>query len=243
MKWPKPLQQGRLIKRYKRFLADIVTDDGRLLTLHCANTGSMRNCGEEGSKVWFWDSEDPKRKLPCTWELVETAPGEVACINTQRANRLVEEAVIAGDIPTLSGYRQVRREVKYGHENSRIDLLLQDGAQADCFIEVKSVTLKEDGLGYFPDAVSVRASKHLRELVAMVEEGKRAVIFFCVCHSGIDNVTPAWHIDPDYARLLLEVAEQGVEVLAWQVAFSEEGMQLHKELPVLLMAPVSRPAR
>ncbi|MFP8966671.1 DNA/RNA nuclease SfsA [Pokkaliibacter sp. CJK22405] len=234
MKWPVPLQQGVLIKRYKRFLADIQTRDGRFLTIHCPNTGSMRNCGEAGSTVWFWDSEDPKRKLPCTWELVDTQPGGLACINTQRANQVVKEALSAGSIPALADYAAVKAEVKYGSQNSRVDFLLTHEGLPDCYVEVKSVTLKENGTGYFPDAVSSRATRHLQELEEMITAGHRAVLLFAVMHTGIDEVRPAAHIDPAYAAKLREAIDAGVEVMAWKVSMNTVEVCLAEDVPVLL---------
>ncbi len=234
MKFDPPLSSGRLIRRYKRFLADIETDSGEQITIHCPNTGSMRNCAEPGSRVWFSDSNNPKRKYRFTWELVETREGVRACINTGQANRLVEEAINADVIPGLQGYRQLKREVRYG-ENSRIDILLSDDDKPPCYIEVKSVTLEEaPGDGYFPDAVSVRAKKHLHELMQVSADGARAVLFFCVQHSGIETVSPADHIDPTYGKLLKEAAAAGVEVMAWQSNTLPEHMELYRELPVIL---------
>ncbi|MFE8071370.1 DNA/RNA nuclease SfsA [Marinobacteraceae bacterium S3BR75-40.1] len=233
MQFDPPLLRGTLVQRYKRFLADIDLADGQRITAHCPNTGSMLNCKAPGSTVWVTHNPDPKRKLAYTWELVETAPGVVACINTARPNRLVEEALTAQRIPQLGGYPTLRREVKYGQEKSRIDLLLQGHPeQPDAWIEVKNVTLGEDEQGYFPDAVTTRGQKHLRELATLAGEGQRAVLMFCVCHSGVTSVRPADHIDPEYGRLLREAMAAGVEVLAWQAEMSAEGMELVRALPV-----------
>ena len=165
MRFHPPLEEGRLIRRYKRFLADIETATGELLTIHCPNTGSMFNCMVEGGQVWFSRSNDPKRKLPGTWEIAETPQGRLACVNTARANPLVEEALHAGVITELNGFTGLKREVPYGQEKSRIDFRLDypDGA---AYVEVKSVTLGFDGtsVAAFPDAVTQRGAKHLREL-------------------------------------------------------------------------------
>ena len=170
MKFDPPLQTATLIKRYKRFMADVELSNGEVLTLHCPNTGSMKNCAEPGSQVWFSDSGNPKRKYPHTWELVSVEGNFVAGINTNRANALVKEALENNVVPALSGYDELRSEVKYGEENSRIDLLLERGDER-CYVEVKNVTLgMGDGLGMFPDAVSARGTKHLRELKQMVEQ-------------------------------------------------------------------------
>lgn len=227
-----PLQQGTLIKRYKRFLADIELCDGSQITIHCPNTGSMRNCLFPGEKVWFSTSDNPKRKYPNTWELAQTDAGHLIGINTGRANALAAEAINDGVITELQGYGELRREVKYGSENSRIDLLLEDTNLGRCYIEVKSCTLLEQQQGYFPDAVSIRGQKHLRELIEMVRLGHRAVLLFVVQHSGIDRVSAAQHIDPDYAQLLSQAHQAGVEILAYCTEMSTEGLHLAKSCPV-----------
>ena len=217
MTLPQDLIEGRLLRRYKRFFADVEMPDGQVVTAHCPNTGSMRNCCEPGSRVWLTRSNNPKRKLAYTWELVETAPGELACVNTSRPNHQVRAAIEAARIPELSGYSELASEVRYGEERSRIDLKLSGhGDWPDAWVEVKNVTLCEGGIGFFPDAVTSRGQKHLRELAAQVKQGDRAVLMFCVNHTGITEVRPADGIDPVYSRLLREVAGQGVEVLAWQ---------------------------
>lgn len=232
------LHSAILIRRYKRFLADVRLPDGSEITLHCPNTGSMRNCAEPGSRVWYSDSGNAARKYPCTWELVEVEGRYRVGINTGRANALVREALGRGAISELQGYRCCRAEVPYGSENSRIDFLLSDkpgAAGEDCYVEVKSVTLGlGNGLGAFPDAVSSRGQKHLRELIEMREAGQRAVLFFCVQHEGIARVRPAEEIDPDYASLLREAYERGVEVLAYRAAIGDTGIELDTALPVEL---------
>lgn len=231
MKLNPPLQQGTLIKRYKRFMADISLPDGSELTLHCPNTGSMKNCAEPGSAVWFSDSGNPKRKYRLTWELVAVGNGAIAGINTGRANGLVKEAIAAGLIPELDGYEHIRTEVKYGAENSRIDLLLERVGQ-QCYVEVKSLTLGEGEIGYFPDAVTERGRKHLRELETMVEQGHRAVLFFCVQHNGVKVARPADHIDPKYGAALRQAHQNGVEVMAWQCDLSAAEITIARALPV-----------
>mgnify|MGYP003385548716 FL=1 len=231
-----PLQEATLQLRYKRFLADVVRHEGTELTLHCPNTGSMKNCAQPGSRIWYWDSANNKRKYPCTWELVEVENQYLACINTQRANGLVVEAINNGVIQELQGYDQLQTEVKYGHENSRIDILLtHKGPVPRCYVEVKNVTLMAaDGLGQFPDAVTQRGRKHLRELVAMVEQGHRAVLVYCVAHTGIDRVAPAWSIDPAYADSLIWAMQSGVEVLAYGADINLTSMTLERRLPLQL---------
>lgn len=232
MQFDPPLQSGILIKRYKRFLADVRLADGSEITIHCPNTGSMKNCAEPGSRVWFSDSGNDKRKYRHTWELVQVQDGAIAGINTSRANALVLEALQAGAIGTLAGYPVIRSEVKYGSENSRIDLLLESEGRPSCFVEVKSVTLGEGHTGFFPDAVTERGRKHLRELITMVEQGQRAVLFFCVQHTGVKVVKPADHIDPAYGKQLREAAESGVEVLAWRWQLSPQGAIVECAMPV-----------
>ncbi|MCE0490597.1 DNA/RNA nuclease SfsA [Pantoea sp. Mb-10] len=211
-----PLQPARLIARYKRFLADVVTPAGDTLTLHCANTGAMTGCATPGDTVWYSTSSSTTRKYPHSWELTETQQGHLICVNTLRANALVREALAHDAIPELSAYSSCRSEVKYGAEKSRIDFLLQAADKANCYIEVKSVTLLQQGKGYFPDAVTTRGQKHLRELSKIVAEGHRAVLLFAVLHTGIEDVSPAHHIDAQYAELFGQAQRCGVEVLAYR---------------------------
>ncbi|MGL5225468.1 MAG: DNA/RNA nuclease SfsA, partial [Aeromonas sp.] len=192
MKFDPPLQSGLLISRYKRFLADVELDNGEVITVHCANTGAMTGCTEPGTLVWYSTSDNPKRKLPCSWEIAQSPAGHFICVNTARANQIARELIEQGAIAPLAGYEQLRTEVKYGEENSRIDLLLEDAKKGLCYIEVKSVTLLDEragaGMGYFPDAVTARGAKHLRELMAMKAAGHRAVLLFMVLHSGITQM-------------------------------------------------------
>lgn len=216
MEYP-DLVAGVLLRRYKRFLADVRLDDGREVVAHCPNTGSMRAVNVPGCRVWLAPSDNPARKLAWTWELIElTQPdGSVALasVHTGRANRIVEEALRAGRVPTLAGYATLRREAKV--EGARLDFRLDDPERGTAFVEVKQVTLKEfDGHGYFPDAVSERGLKHLLALAALAEQGKRAVLLFCVAHTGIRDVAPAVHLDPAYSATLKTVVEHGVEVVA-----------------------------
>ncbi|EWC40715.1 DNA/RNA nuclease SfsA [Pseudomonas stutzeri] len=235
MRFAKPLERGRLVRRYKRFLADIVSDDGEALCIHCPNTGSMLNCMSEGARVWFQRSDDPRRKLPGTWELVETPQGRLACVNTARANPLVEEALLDGRIGELAGFTALRREVAYGVENSRVDFCL-DYAGMPAYVEVKSVTLGFDdtAVAAFPDAVTARGARHLRELAALARTGVRAVQLYCVNISGVEAVRPAQEIDPVYAAALRDAAAAGVEVLAYAVELSTQELRLSRPLPVLL---------
>lgn len=234
MKFEPPLQQGRLLRRYKRFLADIETSTGELLTLHCPNTGSMLNCMSEGAAVWFSRSNDLKRKLPGTWEVGETPHGRLALINTARANTLVEEALRAGVISELNGFTGLRREVPYGQERSRVDFCLEYPS-GTAFVEVKSVTLgfADSSVAAFPDARTERGAKHLRELAALARAGVRAVQLYCVNLSGISAVRAAEEIDPQYAAALREARLAGVEVLAYGVDISPDEVRVVRRLEVL----------
>lgn len=233
MRFAPTLEEGRLLRRYKRFLADIETTHGELLTIHCPNTGSMLNCMSEGCRVWFSRSNDPKRKLPGTWEIAETPQGRLACVNTARANALVEEALQAGVIAELAGFDALKREVAYGLENSRADFRL-DFPAGPAFVEVKSVTLGFDGtpVAAFPDAVTQRGSKHLRELAALARQGMRAVQLYCVNLSGIEAVRAADEIDPAYAAALREAVAAGVEVLAYGVELTPDEVRVCRRLDV-----------
>ncbi|MEH6387513.1 MAG: DNA/RNA nuclease SfsA [Pseudomonas profundi] len=233
MPFESPLTEGVLVKRYKRFLADVLLADGRELTVHCPNTGSMKNCGEPGSRVWVRMVDKPGRRLPGTWELVETAPGELACIHSARANKIIGAALAVGAIGPLTGFGHLRAEVTLIPGASRFDFLLSD--PGECVVEVKSVTLAlEQGEGAFPDAISLRGQKHLRELIDVVETGRRACLLFCVMHSGIRSVRPADEIDPVYGRLLREAAQKGVEIIVWSVLPQPEGLNVVGQLPVVL---------
>lgn len=232
MKFDVPLREGRLIRRYKRFLADVEFPDGSVATAHTPNTGSMKGCCSPGSRVWLKRHEAANRKYPFSWELVETDSGALVGINTGLTNRLVQEAIEQGIVDEFSHFPSIRREVRYGTENSRIDLLLE-GPQGLCYVEIKNVTLVENGVALFPDAVSVRGSKHLRELARMVEQGHRAAIFYCVQRSDAREVRPAVDIDPTYARTLAEVLSQGVEALAYYAHVTPEAIQIEKKISVV----------
>ena len=216
MQYQSSLDAGILIKRYKRFLADVALKSGQQITIHCPNTGSMTGCAEPGVQVYFSTSDNKKRKYPNTFELSSNSHGHLIGVNTGKANHLVKEAIETGVIAELSGYQSLATEVKYGNENSRIDIMLSDDNKPDCFIEIKSTTLlldAEQGLGAFPDAVTTRGQKHLRELMEMIEQGKRAVLVFLVQHTGIKTVTVAEQIDPTYAEQLKKAYAAGVEIL------------------------------
>ncbi len=253
MKYPEPLIKARLIRRYKRFLADVELLDAdnnviQVLTIHTANTGSMTGCAVPGSIIWISNSHNPKRKYLYSWELssaydasaydVSAKGNTLIGINTLLANRLVYEAIEQGYIPELSAIQAIATEVPYGNEKSRIDLLVTQHNGQKCYVEVKNVTASfELGVAAFPDAVTTRGTKHLRELELMVQQGHRAIIFYCVQREDIHSVRVANEIDPLYAKTLVQVQEKGVEVLAYGVRFSgnrsPDGIFLTKKLSFL----------
>lgn len=229
------LLEGTLLRRYKRFLADVELADGRVITAHCPNTGAMTGCAEPGARVWLSSSASKTRKYPNTWELVETARG-LACIHSAKANQVVYEAFAGGRIPGFESFADISREVKYG-QGSRIDLLLR-GPGERVYVEVKSVTLcREGGWGAFPDAVSERGRKHLSEMQAMLASDTRSLLFFCVFHKGIRAVSAAGDIDRRYRDALEQAMAAGVEVLAWASNISLQGLELSEPLPFALDPP------
>jgi len=235
MKFDAPLVSGQLKRRYKRFLADVRLASGEEITAHCPNTGSLMGCAEPGFSVWLSRSSNPERKYPYTWELVRIRGRVTVGINTARSNHLVHEALTQGVIGELSGYGSIRREVRFGKENSRVDLLLEGGgALRPCYVEVKNVTAAvTKGIGVFPDAVSVRGSRHLRELMRVVAAGDRAALCFCVQRSDVSEVRPADHIDPAYGETLRAAISAGVEVLAYRARVSPRGINLVTRVPVV----------
>jgi len=228
MRFQQPLIPGKLIKRYKRFLADIELDSGETITAYSPNTGSMKSCTTPGWKVMLSKSDNPNRKYKYTWELVHNGKCWIG-INTILPNLIAEEAIKTGQIPELSGYTKIKREVKYG-KNSRIDILLKRENEL-CYIEVKNVTLVEDdGFYYFPDAVTERGRKHLFELMKMVKLGHRAVMLFVIQRSDGTIYKPAAHIDPEYAKALKIAFENGVEILAYRAEVSKEKIEIVEKL-------------
>lgn len=235
MKFTPILAKGRLIRRYKRFLTEVELDSGEIITLHCPNTGSMKNCLLPGSDLWYLPANDPKRSTAGTWVIATTPFGALANINTHYANLLVEEALNEGIID-LGSFISLKREVRYGVENSRIDFCLTDQAEHEIYIEVKSVTLgfEESDIAAFPDAVTTRGQKHLRELIALAKSGTRAVLLYCVNLTGAKGVRPADEIDPAYGELLREAVAAGVEVIAYGTSISPEEIRITHPLPVIL---------
>jgi len=228
------LQKGRLLRRYKRFLADIETAEGKAITVHCPNTGAMTGCVDAGSTAYYSVSDNPKRKYSCTLEFVETTVGLVS-VNTGRANTLVGEALAAEQIMSLAGYTDIKAESKIPDAGGRFDFLARNAEQASAFIEVKSVTLyTEDGAGEFPDAVSERALKHVHALKRMVAMGHRGVLIFCAQHCGINHVSPARSIDPAYAQGLEEAIDAGIEVYAAGCVTDLKTMRIDRAIPFTL---------
>jgi sugar fermentation stimulation protein A len=238
MKFANPLLSGRLLRRYKRFLADVELAGGDVITAACPNTGSMLGCCEPGSRVWLSQSDSPTRKYRHTWELVEVKRAGrgrpvVVGINTGLPNRLVAEAVASSVVPELAGYATIRREVAFGEERSRVDLLLTSPDRDDCYVEVKNVTAAvTGGVALFPDAVSERGARHLRELMRLKKRGLRAVQFYCVQRADVEEVRPADAIDPAYGRTLREALAAGVEVVAWRAKVTPRAIVLDRRIPV-----------
>lgn len=235
MKFAPPLQPATLIRRYKRFLADVTMPGGEMITVHTPNTGAMTGCAEPGSTVYLRDVDNPKRKYRFSWEMTRNLQGVMVGVHTGITNALVREAIECGVIEELQGYGAIRQEVKYGEEGSRIDLLLDGHADGrPCYVEIKNVTTCDSGAcGFFPDAVSVRASKHLRELMAVVAQGQRAVIFFCVQRGDVERVRPADEVDPVYGETLRQALAAGVEALAYRARVTPGEIVLEKALPVV----------
>ena len=233
MRYETPLTFATLGRRYKRFLADVTLDDGRAVTVHCPNSGSMKGCAEPGSRVALSFHDKPTRRLKYTWELVDVG-GWWVCVNTGLPNRIVAEAIAAGRIGSLRGYASIRPEVPYG-KNSRIDLLLTGHrSAADCYVEVKNVTLRQGRAALFPDAVTTRGLKHLHELSAMVRAGARAAMVYLVNRGDCAHMGPARAIDPAYADAMAEARAAGVELLAYRTRVTPEEVVIEKKLPVRL---------
>ncbi|MDH5751500.1 MAG: DNA/RNA nuclease SfsA [Deltaproteobacteria bacterium] len=248
MEFSVPLLQGRLVRRYQRFLVDIELDPGQvppgetgvddvgpgplLITAHTPNTGSLLGCLQPGAGAWVSRSDNPRRRLKYTWELVESE-GSLTGVNTVRANTLAAEAITAGRIPELAGYPLLRREVPYG-ESSRVDILLEGGQDPPLYVEVKNVSLGRGGEAAFPDAVSTRASRHMRELSAQVAQGNRAAVLFVVQRMDCRRFAPADDIDPAYGEALRSAARAGVMVLACWTRISTSRLELAGPLPVVL---------
>lgn len=240
MDWPGlpdvPLVKGTLLKRYKRFLADIELTTGEIITAHCANPGAMTGLKDPGLPAYLSKSDNPKRKLAYSLELLEVDGGLVG-INTAHPNRIVEEALRGGKVSDLEGYDTIRREVKYG-KNSRIDLLLEDEGKPACYVEIKNVHLmRRPGLAEFPDSVTARGTKHLEELANMVKQGHRAVMFYLVQRTDCNRLGFAADIDQVYAETLTRVVSEGVEILCRDCNITLETITLKGPLEITLQSP------
>ena len=229
--WPL-LSAGTLIKRYKRFLADVELENGEIVTAHCPNTGSMKECSENGRPVYLSCHDNPKRKLKYTWELIEM-PTSLVGVNTLLSNRLVARSIEAATIEELRGYDEIRREVNIGN-HSRIDLLLSNGENRHCYIEIKNCTLVTDGVARFPDAVTVRGQKHLKELHRLAVAGNRCVMFYFIQRMDAGVFKPADHIDAAYGKALRQAVDNGVEVLVYDVHIDLNGISLRNKVPCSL---------
>jgi sugar fermentation stimulation protein A len=236
MRFPVPLVPATLVKRYKRFLADVVLPSGETITAHCANPGAMIGLAAPGARVWLSRSDNPKRKLGHSWELIEVDLGggaELVGINTMHPNALAAEAIAAGAIPELAGYVTLRREVKYG-QNSRVDFLLDGPNRPPCYVEIKNVHLmRQPGLAEFPDATTKRGAKHLVELSAMVTAGARAVMLYLVQIGSADRFALARDIDPAYGRAYDLARAAGVEALARRCCISRDGIEVAEAVPIV----------
>ncbi len=224
MKFSTPLVKGTLVRRYKRFMADIVLETGDKITAHCANSGSMLGVTDEGAEVWVSLADNPKRKLKYTWELIRVGDSLVG-INTSLPNKIAQESIENGVVEELQGYANLRREVKYG-KKSRIDILLEDPVRPDCYVEVKNVTLRRNKLAEFPDAVTARGTKHLGELANQVAAGDRGVMYYITQREDCDTFTVARDIDPAYAAALEKAVAAGVEVICYSCKLTPEGIQV-----------------
>ena len=227
-----PILEGTLVRRYKRFLADVALADGTEITAHCPNPGRMIGCSTPGSRVVLRDSQNAKRKLVYTLQTIDEG-GTLINVDTSLPNACVEEAIREQAIPELAGYETMRREVPYG-ESSRIDILLEDPERSRCYVEVKSATMARGSVALFPDAVTARGFKHLEELIRVVESGERGVIFFFISRGDVTSFAPADEIDPAYGAKLREAVERGVEAMAWTSTVRPESLRIAKRVPVNL---------
>tara|TARA_R110000787_G_scaffold16622_2_gene50222 strand:+ start:7151 stop:7852 length:702 start_codon:yes stop_codon:yes gene_type:complete len=231
MNFPDPLVKATLIKRYKRFLADVRFEDGTETTAHIANPGGMIGLKDPGMTIWLSPARNPARKLKWSWEIAE-ADGGMVGVSTAHPNAIAEEAILAGRIPELAGYENLRREVKYG-KNSRIDILLEDPNRPIAYVEIKNVHLmRTPGLAEFPDAVTARGAKHLAELGDMVEQGHRAVMLYVVQRTDCDSFALAEDVDPAYAAAFRQAMTRGVEMLCYMCDITTQKITLDRPLPL-----------
>lgn len=234
MQFTTPLLRGKLIRRYKRFLADVLLPDGTEVTAHCPNTGGMTGCAEPGYEVWLSRSDNPKRKLAYTWELARTHEGHFIGINTHTANALVAEAVENKVIDLFTEVVECKREVTPPGADSRFDFFLRYNDGLTRYVEVKSVTLLQDGQGYFPDAKTTRGAKHCDTLGELAAQGIPTALVFCVQHSGINSVRIAEHIDPNYGKAVSDALNKGMQIVALGCEINEQNISINQSLPVIL---------
>jgi sugar fermentation stimulation protein A len=236
VRFPAPLTSATLVKRYKRFLADVTMPGGETITVHVANPGAMTGLSTPGARVWLSKSDKPGRKLPHSWELIEVDFGrglELVGVNTAHPNPLVGAALAAGAIPELTGYDTIRREVKYG-KSSRVDFLLESGGRPPCYVEIKNVHLmRQVGLAEFPDSKTERGAKHLDELGDMVEQGHRAVMLYLIQIGSADRFALARDIDSKYAAAFDRAKARGVEAMAWRCAITMDGIEIAERVPMV----------
>ena len=236
MKFPAPLIPATLVKRYKRFLADVMLPNGETITAHVANPGSMIGLAAPGARVWLSKSDSKTRKLAHSWELVEVDFGggsELVGVNTAHPNPLVGAALATGAIPELAGYANIRREVKYGR-NSRVDFLLESPSRPSCYVEIKNVHLmRQPGLAEFPDARTERGAKHLEELGDMVDAGHRAVMLYLIQIASASRFALARDIDPKYGAAFDRARSRGVEAIAWRCEIDGGGIEIAAPVPVV----------
>lgn len=237
MQFSSSLLRGRLIKRYKRFFADIELSDGAIITAHCPNTGSMQGVLTPGTPVWVSQSDNPKRTLKYTWELAEI-DGTYVGVNTQNPNRIVGDALMSGYIPELASYSTIKAEVKYGTENSRLDYLLTDKDDNRCYVEVKNAHYAKvehnRRVGIFPDSETTRGVKHLQELMRVVDEGHRAVLIYCLQRRDCDSLRFGVEFDPIYAKTAVMALNHGVEMIPYSCAITETEITLYKPLNLIV---------
>lgn len=228
IKWPE-LIPGTLIKRYKRFLADVRLSNGDIVTAHCPNSGSMKACSEPGRPVYLSFHDNPKRKLKYTWEIIDMESSLVG-VNTNVPNRLVKSSILAGVVPELTGYETVTSEVKVS-DHSRLDLVLSDPRKKECFIEIKNCSLVNQGHAQFPDAVTTRGLKHIHELESLLQQGNRCVMFYLIQRMDAERFSPADHIDPAYGEGLRQAVKRGVEVLVYDTAITLQTISINNKVP------------
>lgn len=230
MRFDEPLIEGTLIRRYKRFFADVKLNNGEEVTVHCANSGSLMSCSDPGSKVLLSPHVDPRKKLKHQLEIVYAGKTPVG-IHTGRPSSVIVEALGHAKIAELSGYATLRRQVKYGRDN-HIDIYLEGNGLRPCYIEVKNVTLAHEDIAYFPDALTEKGIRELADLVTIVREGNRAMVIFVAQRADVEWFRPADHIDPEYAQAFRDAVARGVEATCYRSKITRKGIEIDKRLPI-----------